>query len=53
MVRALVECKHQEGTSVCAHVQKMKGYIDRLGNINVDFPNELAIDMVLNSLIGA
>ncbi|KAL4582861.1 hypothetical protein LXL04_007422 [Taraxacum kok-saghyz] len=41
VVRALVECKNQEGTSVYAHVQKMKGYIDRLGNLNVAFPNEL------------
>ena len=31
----------------------MKAYIDRIGNLNVDFPNELAIDMVLNSLSGA
>ena len=38
---------------MCAHVQKMKGYIDRLGNLHVDFPNELAIDMVLNSLSSA
>ena len=43
-------CKLQEGASVCAHVQKMKSYIDRLGNLGVELPKELSIDMVLNSL---
>ncbi|KAL4573188.1 hypothetical protein LXL04_019986 [Taraxacum kok-saghyz] len=32
---------------------KMKAYIDRLGNLSINFPNELAIDMVLNSSSGA
>lgn len=50
VVKSLVECKQQDGAPVCAHVQKMKAYIDRLGNLGVDFPRELAIDMVLNSL---
>jgi hypothetical protein len=49
-VRSLMACKHMEGTSVCAHVQKMKGYIDRLENLGVQLLKELAIDMVLNSL---
>jgi hypothetical protein len=31
----------------------MKAYIDRLGNLGVNFSRELAIDMVLNSLSGA
>ncbi|KAJ9551125.1 hypothetical protein OSB04_015170 [Centaurea solstitialis] len=53
VVKSLMECKHQDGTSVCTHVQKMKAYIDRLGNLGVNFPRELAIDMVLNSLSGA
>ena len=53
VVRTLIECKHQEGTTVCAHGQKMKTYIDRLRNLNMDLLNELAIDLVLNSLSGA
>ena len=31
----------------------MKGYIDRLQNLGVEFPKELAVDMVLNSLSGS
>ena len=53
VVKSLMECKHQDGTPVCMHVQKMKAYIDKLGNLGVDFPRELGIDMVLNSLSGA
>ena len=50
IVKSLMACKQQEGASVCAHVQKMKSYIDRLGNLGVELPKELTIDMVLNSL---
>lgn len=31
----------------------MKSHIDRLENLGVKFPKELAIDMVLNSLTGS
>ena len=50
IVKSLMACKQKEGTSVCAHVIKMKEYIDRHQNLGVEFPKELAIDMVLNSL---
>ncbi|KAL7584328.1 uncharacterized protein LOC111913142 [Lactuca sativa] len=50
IVKSFMACKLQEGASVCAHVQKMKSYIDRLRNLGVDLPRELAIDMVLKSL---
>ena len=53
VVKSLMDCKHQDSTSVCTHVQKMKAYIDRLGNLGVNLPTELAIDIVLNSLSGA
>lgn len=33
---------------VCAQNQKMKLYIDWLGNLGVEFPKDLAIYMVLN-----
>ncbi|KAI3739760.1 hypothetical protein L2E82_30171 [Cichorium intybus] len=42
--------KLEEGTSVCTHVHKIKSYIDRLDNLGVHFPKELATDVVLNSL---
>lgn len=38
---------------VCAHVQKMKRHMERLEKLNVKFNKELAIDMVLNSLLSS
>lgn len=43
-------CKHQYVTSICTHIQKLKSYIYKFENLGVQFPKELAIDMVLNSL---
>lgn len=43
-------CKHQDRTFVYTYIQKMMLYIDRLGNLGVEFPKEVAINMVLNSL---
>lgn len=49
IVKSLIACKHQDGNFVCAHIQKIKSCIDRLGKLGVEFPM-LSIDMVLNSL---
>ena len=48
--QALLACKHQDGNSVCAHVLKMKSYIDKLDRMGVAFPREQTIDLVLLSL---
>ncbi|KAL4573827.1 hypothetical protein LXL04_020646 [Taraxacum kok-saghyz] len=53
VVESLMKCKQSDGASVCTHVRKMKMYIDILINLGVKVPNELAIDMVLNSLNGS
>ena len=50
VVKALMACKLKEGESVCPHVQKMQRYVEQLHSLNVSFDDELAIDMVLNSL---
>lgn len=34
----LMACKQQEEAYVCAYVQKMKLYIDKLGNLGVELP---------------
>ncbi|KAI3790891.1 hypothetical protein L2E82_04298 [Cichorium intybus] len=52
VVKALMTCKMKEGESVCAHVQKMQRYVQGLMKLNVHFDEELAIDIVLNSLPG-
>ncbi|KAL4567872.1 hypothetical protein LXL04_023468 [Taraxacum kok-saghyz] len=53
IVKSLMTCKLKEGSSVCVHVQQMKSYIDQLENLQVIFDQNLAIDIILNSLTAA
>ena len=48
--KALHSCKMAEGTSVSAHVLKMKGYIEHLDRLRFPLSQELATDLILNSL---
>ena len=49
-VRSFHSCKMEGNQSVSSYVLKMKGYIDHLQRLGVSIPNELATDMILNSL---
>ena len=48
--KALLSCKMAEGASVIAHVLKMKGYIEHLDRLGFPLSQELATDLILNSL---
>ena len=48
--KALHSCKMAEGASVSAHVLKIKGYIEHLDRLRFPLRQELAIDLILNSL---
>ena len=48
--KALHSCKMAEGTSVRTHVLKMKGYIEHLDRLGFPLSQELATDLILNSL---
>ncbi|KAJ9543980.1 hypothetical protein OSB04_023687 [Centaurea solstitialis] len=48
--RALNACKMAKGTSVSAHVMKMKRHIDYLERLGHPVPLQLATDTILNSL---
>ena len=48
--KALTSCKMAPGTSVSAHVLKMKGYIDTLEKLDAPIRKELAVDLILGSL---
>ncbi|KAF5766701.1 putative RNA-directed DNA polymerase [Helianthus annuus] len=50
VMRSLITCRMQEGTSVSAHVLKMKSFVDQLERLNAPLSNELATDVILNSL---
>src|SRR3989337_1929205 len=43
-------CKMEENNSVSEHVLKMSGYYNRLNQLGVNLPDEVAIDKVLQSL---
>ena len=42
--------KLNEEESVYNHAQRIQRYVERLERLNVNFDEELAIDMVFNSL---
>ncbi|KAK8684179.1 hypothetical protein V6N13_040210 [Hibiscus sabdariffa] len=48
--KALFQCKMSEGSPVGAHVIKMMGYIQTLEKLGFALNDELAIDVVLQSL---
>ena len=48
--KALNACKMTHGTSVSAHVLKVKGLIDQLDNLGAPISHEFATDMILGSL---
>lgn len=49
-VRALHACRMEESQSVSSYVLRMKSHIDRLVRLNCPVSNELATDLILNSL---
>ena len=48
--KALNACKITPGTSVSAHVLKMKGLIDQLDKLCAPISHELVTDLILGSL---
>ncbi|KAK8597339.1 hypothetical protein V6N12_065809 [Hibiscus sabdariffa] len=51
--KALFQCKMTEGTPVGAHVIKMMGYVQTLKKLGFPLKNELATDLILQSLPGS
>src|SRR6266540_3486882 len=50
MTKALHECKMAEGASVSSHVINMIGYIENLERLGFPYNQDLAIDIILQSL---
>ena len=50
MTKALHECKMAEGASVSSHVIKMIGYIENFERLDFPYTQDLAIDIILQSL---
>ncbi|KAI3767607.1 hypothetical protein L2E82_17860 [Cichorium intybus] len=50
VVKDFTNSNPKDGESICAHVQRMQGYVERLRKLAMPVPEELAVDIVLNSL---
>ncbi|XP_023734538.1 uncharacterized protein LOC111882400 [Lactuca sativa] len=50
VVKFLMACKMKDVEFLSNHVSRMQRYVDRLIKLNVNYDEELAIDIVLNSL---
>ena len=50
MINSLMACNFKEGESVCSHVQKMQRYVEQHLRFDLLSDEDLAVDMVLNSL---
>ncbi|XP_023764585.1 uncharacterized protein LOC111913088 [Lactuca sativa] len=50
IVASLITTKMKDGESITTHLQRIQGYVDRLLKLNVNFDEELSIDIILNSL---
>ena len=49
-IKALLSCKMVADISVSPHVLKMKGYLDHLEKLNLSISQELATDIILQTL---
>ena len=50
IITNMITAKMGNGESLTVHLQKMQRYVDRLRKLNVNFGEDLAIDIVLHSL---
>ena len=46
----MITARMKDGGPIIGHLQKMQRFVDQLLKLNVDFPEELAIDIILHSL---
>ena len=53
VMQLIIGCKKHENYYLSTHVQKLKGYFDLIERLVFPFTQELAIDVVLNSLTSA
>ena len=50
IITSMITTKMRDGESITAHLQKMQRYADHLLKLNVNFDEELAINIILHSL---
>ncbi|CAH1442429.1 unnamed protein product [Lactuca virosa] len=50
IISSMITTRMKDGESITGHMHKMQRFVDRLLKLNVNFPEELAIDIILHSL---
>ncbi|CAH1423792.1 unnamed protein product [Lactuca virosa] len=50
IISSMITTRMKDSEPITSHMQKMQRYVDRLMKLNVNFPEELAIDIILHSL---
>ena len=50
IISSMITTRMKDGESITGHMQKMQRYVDCLQKLNVNFPEELEIDIILHSL---
>ena len=50
IIASMITTKMKDGEPITAHLQKMQRFVDCLLKLNVNFDEELAIDIILHSL---
>ncbi|KAL7611006.1 hypothetical protein Lser_V15G13097 [Lactuca serriola] len=51
IISSMITTRKKDGEPITGHMQKMQRYVDRLLKLNVNFPEKLAIDIILHSLL--
>ena len=50
IIALMITTKMSDGESITAHLQKMQRFVDHLLKVNVNFDEEMAIDIILHLL---
>ncbi|CAH1418453.1 unnamed protein product [Lactuca virosa] len=50
IISSMITTRMKDGEPITGHMQKMQRFVDRLLKLNVNFPEELDIDIILHSL---
>lgn len=50
IISSMVTARMKDGEPITSHLQKTQRFMDRLLKLNVDFPEDMTIDIILHSL---
>ena len=51
IISCMITTRMKDGEPIAGHMHKIQRFVDRLLKLNVNFPEELQIDIILHSLL--